>query len=167
MDLVVGEDGLAAAKATAAKLPTIPITAVDKQWMHVLADGWASPLKGFMTEAEYLQCLHFGHLSLPDGTLVSQSVPIVLAVSNEVKEKVADAPSVALTYNDQPVAIMTAPSFYEHRKEEREGRTWGFTTQGIPYIDMIDKEGPWLVGGSISVLGREALLYNDGLDEYR
>ena len=128
VDLVIGEDGLAAAKATAATLPRIPITAVDKQWMHVLADGWASPLRGFMTEAEYLQCLHFGHLSLPDGTLVSQSVPIVLAVSDEVKEKCADAPSVALTYNDQPVAIMTAPSFYEHRKEEREGRTWGFTT---------------------------------------
>jgi 3'-phosphoadenosine 5'-phosphosulfate synthase len=129
VDLVIGEDGLAAAKATAATLPSIPITAVDKQWMHVLADGWASPLRGFMTEAEYLQCLHFGHLSLPDGTLVSQSVPIVLAVSDEVKEKCADAPSVALTYNDQPVAIMAAPSFYEHRKEEREGRTWGFTTQ--------------------------------------
>lgn len=39
--------------------------------------------------------------------------------------------------------------------------------QGIPYIDMIDKQGPWLVGGSISVLGREALAYHDGLDEYR
>jgi hypothetical protein len=167
VDLVVGEDGLAAAKATAATLPSIPITAVDKQWMHVLADGWASPLRGFMTEAEFLQCIHFGHLSLPDGTLVSQSVPIVLAVSDEVKQACSDAPSVALTYGGQPVAIMTAPSFYEHRKEEREGRTWGFTQQGIPYIDMIDQEGPWLVGGAISVLGREALAYNDGLDEYR
>jgi hypothetical protein len=56
------------------------------------------------------------------------------------------------------VTIMSAPSFYEHRKEEREDRMWGVTTQGISYIDMIDKEGPWLVGGSITVLGREALL---------
>lgn len=111
--------------------------------------------------------LHFSHIALPDGTLVSQSVPIVLAVSDEVKQKCADAPEVALTFNDQPVATMTKPTFFEHRKEEREGRTWGFTTPGIPYIDMIDKEGPWLVGGTLSVLGREAISYNDGLDEYR
>lgn len=29
------------------------------QWVQVLAEGWATPLNGFMREREYLQCLHF------------------------------------------------------------------------------------------------------------
>ena len=30
--------------------------------MQVLAEGWATPLNGFMREREYLQCQHFGLL---------------------------------------------------------------------------------------------------------
>lgn len=35
---------------------------VDLQWVHVLAEGWATPLRGFMNEEQYLQSLHFGRL---------------------------------------------------------------------------------------------------------
>lgn len=35
------------------------ICQVDMQWVQVLAEGWATPLNGFMREREYLQCLHF------------------------------------------------------------------------------------------------------------
>lgn len=35
---------------------------LDLQWVQVLAEGWASPLKGFMREREFLQVLHFGNL---------------------------------------------------------------------------------------------------------
>lgn len=35
---------------------------LDQQWVQVLAEGWASPLKGFMREREFLQVLHFGNL---------------------------------------------------------------------------------------------------------
>lgn len=30
--------------------------------MQVLAEGWATPLRGFMREREFLQVLHFGTL---------------------------------------------------------------------------------------------------------
>jgi len=30
--------------------------------VQVLSEGWATPLKGFMREAEYLQVIHFGTL---------------------------------------------------------------------------------------------------------
>lgn len=36
---------------------------LDLQWVQVLSEGWATPLKGFMREAEYLQVLHFGTLN--------------------------------------------------------------------------------------------------------
>lgn len=35
---------------------------VDMQWVQVLAEGWATPLNGFMREREFLQCLHFNCL---------------------------------------------------------------------------------------------------------
>lgn len=35
---------------------------VDLQWTQVLAEGWATPIAGFMREREYLQSQHFGCL---------------------------------------------------------------------------------------------------------
>uniref|UniRef100_A0A914NN58 adenylyl-sulfate kinase n=1 Tax=Meloidogyne incognita TaxID=6306 RepID=A0A914NN58_MELIC len=40
----------------------IEISEIDLQWIQVLAEGWASPLAGFMRERQYLQCLHFGQI---------------------------------------------------------------------------------------------------------
>lgn len=48
------------------------ILQVDLEWTQVLAEGWASPLSGFMREREYLQCQHFG--CLLDGGYHSQAV---------------------------------------------------------------------------------------------
>lgn len=50
------------AKAEAETLESIEISELDLQWVQVLSEGWATPLKGFMREREYLQCLHFGCL---------------------------------------------------------------------------------------------------------
>ena len=56
---------------------------LDMQWVQVLAEGWATPLTGFMREREYLQCQHFG--CLLDGGVTNQSIPVVLPVKTEDK----------------------------------------------------------------------------------
>ncbi|KAB0402786.1 hypothetical protein E2I00_005148 [Balaenoptera physalus] len=38
------------------------LSSLDLQWVQVLSEGWATPLKGFMREKEYLQVIHFGTL---------------------------------------------------------------------------------------------------------
>lgn len=48
--------------ARVATLPRIELDEVAYQWAHVLAEGWATPLSGFMRERQYLQSLHFGKL---------------------------------------------------------------------------------------------------------
>jgi len=53
------------------------------------------------------------------GGVTNQSVPIVLPVGTEDKERLTGASSITLKYNSKPIAIMQAPEFYEHRKEER------------------------------------------------
>lgn len=43
----------------AAGLPKVPLRALDLQWLQVIGEGWAAPLKGFMREGVLLQTLHF------------------------------------------------------------------------------------------------------------
>jgi len=73
----------------------------------VLAEGWATPLDGFMRERQYLQALHFGQLldTKGDGQArkpvaddvylaekgVNQSIPIVLTIDYEQKAAIGGA----------------------------------------------------------------------------
>merc|ERR1711962_1856803 len=129
-------------------LPSIEISKVDLQWIQVLAEGWASPLKGFMREREFLQCLHFN--CLLDEGITNQSVPIVLPISSADKEKLGDdCNKFALKYEGKLVAVLSNAEIYEHRKEERAARQFGTTSKGHPYIKMINESGDWLVGREI------------------
>ncbi|ONM19054.1 Bifunctional 3-phosphoadenosine 5-phosphosulfate synthetase 2 [Zea mays] len=167
VELVAPPDRLPALRAEAEALPRVRLAPVDLQWAHVLAEGWASPLRGFMREHEYLQSLHFNCVRLPDGGLVNMSLPIVLAIGDADKEQIGGKPDVALQGPDGGVvAILRRVEIYPHNKEERIARTWGTTAPGLPYVDeAIASAGNWLIGGDLEVL--EPIKYNDGLDHYR
>ncbi|KAL8592668.1 hypothetical protein ACOMHN_037608 [Nucella lapillus] len=138
-------------------------TQLDLQWTQVLAEGWATPLSGFMREREFLQTQHFG--CLLDGGVSNQSIPIVLPVKTEDKERLEGAKAFTLRYGDKAIAVLRDPEFYPHRKEERCCRQFGTCNVGHPYIKMIEESGDWLVGGSIEVLDR--ITWGDSLDQYR
>ena len=163
-ELFVSSDDYETVKQEAESLPSVNITRLDAQWLQVLSEGWASPLKGFMREDEFLQCQHFNCL-LKDG-VSNQSIPIVLPISTSDKERLEKAKSAfTLRYEGKAMAILRNPEFYEHRKEERCARQFGTTNGGHPYIKMINDSGDWLVGGDIVAL--ERMKWNDGLDQYR
>lgn len=162
-ELFVPQDQLAAIKEEAGKLPSLNINKLDLQWVQVLSEGWASPLRGFMREKEYLQSQHFN--CLLDGSVINQSVPIVLPVNTEDKERLANEKEFVLCYEGRNVAIIKNPEFYKHNKEERCSRQFGISNPGHPYIKMIYDSGDWLVGGDLEVF--ERITWNDGLDKYR
>ncbi|XP_043109392.1 bifunctional 3'-phosphoadenosine 5'-phosphosulfate synthase 2b [Puntigrus tetrazona] len=162
-ELFVPENKLDLVLSDANILPTLTITELDLQWIQVLSEGWATPLRGFMREREFLQVLHFG--TLLDGGVINMSVPIVLPVSKDDKEKMDGCAAFALEFKGQKVAIMRNPEFYEHRKEERCARQWGTTCPKHPYIKMVMESGDWLAGGDLEVF--ERIRWNDGLDQYR
>jgi len=107
---------------------------LDLQWVQVLAEGWATPLTGFMREREFLQCQHFG--CLLDGGTTNQSIPIVLPVSTDDKQRLEGVAALALRYQGKLVAILRTPEFYEHRKEERSCRQFGISNTGHPYVNV-------------------------------
>lgn len=160
-ELFVPENRIASAMTEAANLPRLEITRTDLQWVQVLAEGWAKPLRGFMTEDQFLQCIHFN--TLADD--INQSVTIVLAVSTEDKERLNGVSALALVHGNHTYAILRNPEFYAHRKEERVCRQFGTSHVNHPYIKMIYESGDWLVGGDLEVI--ERIRWNDGLDEYR
>ncbi|KAJ0981613.1 hypothetical protein J5N97_009868 [Dioscorea zingiberensis] len=147
--------------------PKIKLSGIDLEWVHVLSEGWASPLTGFMRESEFLQTLHFNSIRLHDGSVVNMSVPIVLAIDDAQKREIGDRRRVALVdANDKPVAILSDIEIYKHNKGERIARTWGTIAPGLPYVEeTITKAGNWLIGGDLEVI--EPIKYNDGLDHYR
>ncbi|KAK7111188.1 bifunctional 3'-phosphoadenosine 5'-phosphosulfate synthase-like isoform X1 [Littorina saxatilis] len=162
-ELFVADAKKADAIKEAEALPAVEINKLDLQWTQVLAEGWATPLSGFMREQQYLQCQHFG--CLLDGGVTNQSVPIVLPIKTEDKERLDGSAAFTLKYGDKRIAILRKPEFFPHNKEERCCRQFGTSNQGHPYVKMIHESGDWLVGGDLEVLDR--ITWDDGLDEYR
>lgn len=146
-------------------MPTLEISTVELQWLQVLAEGWATPLTGFMREKEYLQTLHFNCIIGDDGNVKNHSIPIVLSLTEKDKERLADVSSLTLTYDKKAVAILRNPEFYFQRKEERCARQFGTNNKDHPYIKLIYDAGDWLVGGDLEVLDK--IIWSDGLDQYR
>ncbi|KAK2366079.1 Pseudouridine synthase/archaeosine transglycosylase family protein [Trifolium repens] len=167
VDLVVPENQRDSKVLEAKSLPNVKLTKVDFEWVHVIGEGWASPLKGFMRENEYLQSLHFNSLRLNDGSFVNMSLPIVLSIDDETKERIGSSSNVGLIGpNGDYVGILRSIEIYKHNKEERIARTWGTTAPGLPYVEeAIASSGNWLIGGDLEVL--KPIKYNDGLDNYR
>ncbi|XP_073452420.1 bifunctional 3'-phosphoadenosine 5'-phosphosulfate synthase 2 isoform X1 [Aquarana catesbeiana] len=176
-ELFVPENRLDEAREEAENLPSVQISKLDLQWVQILSEGWATPLKGFMREREYLQVMHFNTL-LDDakhnsdlsftksvGGVINLSIPIVLPVSTEDKEKLSGLKALTLSYEGKRVAILRNPEFFEHRKDERCARVWGTTCTKHPHVKMVMESGDWLVGGDLEVL--ERIRWEDGLDQYR
>ncbi|XP_043687789.1 ATP sulfurylase 1, chloroplastic-like [Telopea speciosissima] len=151
----------------AMSIPRIKLSRIDLEWVHVLSEGWASPLRGFMRESEFLQTLHFNCLRLEDGSMVNMSLPIVLPIDDSQKQRIGESTKVALFDSaDKLVAILSNIEIYKHPKEERIARTWGTIAPGLPYVEeAITNAGNWLIGGDLEVI--EPIKYNDGLDRFR
>uniref|UniRef100_A0A9I9CHQ6 sulfate adenylyltransferase n=1 Tax=Cucumis melo TaxID=3656 RepID=A0A9I9CHQ6_CUCME len=167
VDLVVPESERASRILEAEPLPKVKLTQIDLEWVHVISEGWASPLRGFMREDEYLQSLHFNCIKIKDGSLVNMSLPIVLAIGDDVKDQIGSSSNVGLLGpNGDLVGILRSIEIFKHNKEERIARTWGTTAPGLPYVDVvITNAGNWLLGGDLEVIN--PIKYNDGLDHYR
>jgi 3'-phosphoadenosine 5'-phosphosulfate synthase len=171
IELLVPEAMRPELEAEARTLPRVVLTEeTDLQWLHVLSEGWASPLRGYMREEEYLQCLHFNCLRSTSGTLYNQSVAIVLTVDDAQRQAIeaSGRNAICITWHErpeEPLAILRNPEFYVHNKEERCARQLGTTHPKHPYAEVIYRSGNWLVGGDLQVLKR--IKYNDGLDAYR
>lgn len=178
--------------AEAETLPKVLISDIDLNWLQVIGEGWASPLKGFMREGTLLETLHFNSILVDPFNVtgnanrheirtdfshfndhqppqrVSMSVPITLSCTSFTKDSIekSNKRDVALvTQMGQIVAILRDPEIYDNRKEEIVTRMFGVIDMDHPYIHHIYSGGDYLIGGEVELLDR--IRYNDGLDKWR
>jgi len=62
VDLHVPSHLRAERTAEAETLPKVLITDVDLNWLQVVGEGWAAPLRGFMREGALLETIHFNSM---------------------------------------------------------------------------------------------------------
>jgi len=192
IDLHVPQHLKAAKKLEAEGLPKVLITDLDLNWLQVIGEGWASPLKGFMREGTLLEVLHFNSILVDPFNLtenkdiqssttnfetfkqfrapdrVSMSVPITLSCTEYTKAAIENSSQNAVALTTQMgniVAILRNPEIYPNRKEEIVARMFGVIDPGHPYIEQMYKGGDYLIGGEVELLDR--IRYNDGLDQWR
>lgn len=192
VDLHVPAHLKAERRAEAETLPKVLITDIELNWLQVIGEGWASPLKGFMREGTLLETLHFNSILVDPFNVtgnalrherktdfnhfsnhqphqrVSMSVPITLACTSFTKDAIekSNKRAVALvTQMGQTVAILRDPEIYDNRKEEIVTRMFGVIDMDHPYIKTIYSGGDYLIGGEVELLDR--IRYNDGLDKWR
>lgn len=146
-------------------LPKLEIDKLGVQWAQVIAEGWATPLEGFMREKEFLECLHFKTLTSAN-MVHSQSIPIVLPLDEGDRLKMRGFESVTIRYQGKPIGLLTDVESFPDRKVERCARTFGSVDPKHPTIKAIlESKTQWLLGGRLQLF--ERIRWEDRLDEYR
>lgn len=164
-DLFVDQDVKGQLLMDFERSPHIPLNKIDLQWLQVLSEGWATPLNGFMTEIQLLQCLHFGSICDNKNQWHSQSIPIVLAIDLDQKNILKNFNFAFLSFDNKVIGAIRNFEIFDHRKEERCCRQFGTNNINHPVVKLIYESGDYLIGGEVMVF--ERILWNDGLDVYR
>ena len=151
VNLIVDAERAAELKAQSRDFPSWDLTARHIRDLELLMNGAFSPLRGFMTKADYEGVCH--NMKLTSGIL--WPIPITLDISESfAKELKQGSSKIALR---DPEGVMLAVLHVEDVwKPDREGEAKAvFNTTsplhpGVNYL--LNKESPWYVGGHIEGL---------------
>lgn len=156
VDQVVPESQRTAEIERARSLPTIRIDLEAAITIEMIATGVLSPLRGFMTQADYISVLEDSRLA--DGTV--WPVPLSFAPSGarnaEIVRSLSIGDEVALADADgEPVAILTLDDIFDYDKEHRARKIFGTDDRSHPGVDSIHRRmGDVALGGPLRLLQR-------------
>ena len=149
IDLIAGEERIAELKAHSREWPSWDLTARQLCDLELLMSGGFSPLRGFMTRADYEGVCQ--NMRLKSGLL--WPMPITLDVTEQFAKTLAPGKSkIALR---DPEGVMLGVLHVEEvwqadRKAEAESvfRTASTVHPGVDYL--LNKANPWYVGGPVA-----------------
>ena len=143
------EDEVAALAKEAASLPAIEVT--ERRVLsdlELLATGAVSPNRGFMTKADYESVVN--DMRLASG--IPWSLPITLSVTEEVKATLEVGGRAAITFEGEPVAIVDVEEIFEYDPKHEAQQCFRTTDDAHPGVAYIYSQGPFYVGGEVTVL---------------
>ena len=126
----------------------VPLDQMGLSDLELISTGALSPLSGFMGQADYDRCVE--DMRLTSGVL--WSVPVTLAVDEDLAGRVQEGGEVALCEDDRVLAVMEVSEKYPYTREvkEREAReVYRTTEEAHPGVARIYGRGAVLLAGDI------------------
>eukprot|EP00347_Sterkiella_histriomuscorum_P019046 403343169 len=151
-------------------LKYIEIDVEQAEYLQTLGQGWAAPLNKFMDELQLLEVMHMKTLTDNTGAKHLFSVPITQHATRQQFEELKGESRIALrcpkVLNNEVLAVIENPVFFDNRKEEICARTFGTFSLKHPKVENIMKQGDYLVTGSRMRYVRK-IVFDDEMDQYR
>lgn len=116
--------------------------------LKMIATGGFSPLEGFMNREDYLSVLK--DMRLKSGIIFS--IPITLAVSNEIASSFKEGEKIALYYSEELVGILELEEKYEYDKRMEAKLVYMTEDESHPGVLRLYKQGEILLSGKVRVI---------------
>lgn len=132
--------------------PPIPLTALERSDLELIANGAYSPLLGFMREGDYERVRD--EMRLEDGLL--WGLPITLSVAPAIAKRLhlgAEAPLIDDT--NTIVGSIVVEDVYEVDLLAEASTIFRTTEQAHPGVRRLMQRSPFYVGGTVNVYRRQ------------
>jgi sulfate adenylyltransferase len=148
VQLIAQPERIAELKSHSKEWPSWDLTARQLCDLELLVTGGFSPLRGFMTRADYEGVCH--NMRLANGTL--WPMPITLDVTEEFAKKLTPGTSKVALRDPEGVmlAVLNVEEVWQPDRKAEAEAVFASTSPAHPGADYaINKSNPWYVGGKI------------------
>ncbi|MGA9041786.1 MAG: bifunctional sulfate adenylyltransferase/adenylylsulfate kinase [Terriglobales bacterium] len=147
IDLIAQPQRIAELKAQSREFPSWDLTARQLCDLELLLNGGFSPLRGFMTKADYDGVCK--HMKLASGVL--WPMPITLDVTEAFAQTLKPGSKVALRDPEGVMlAVLNVEEVWQADREAEAKSVFGTTSKVHPGVDyLLNKGNAWYVGGRI------------------
>ena len=130
-------------------LPAVTLDAWELAQVEMFATGALSPLEGFLREADYDSVVD--RMQLSDGTV--WPLPVTLSLTEGEADLWREGKDLALkTPDGQQVAVLHQPELFPYNRMVEAKLVYGTTDPSHPGVARVLAQGPYYVGGRLSVL---------------
>ena len=145
---VAAEDQQSTLRRHAATLPSITLDSRAFADVECIATGVYSPLTGFVGQADYVRVVD--EMRLANG--LPWSIPVTLSVDDDVAAAFEIGSEIALTWEGEPLAIMTIEETFRRDKEHEAQQVYGTTEEAHPGVAAVYASGDVVLGGPITMI---------------
>jgi sulfate adenylyltransferase len=148
VDLIAKPERVAALKAQSREWPSWDLTARQLCDLELLMNGGFSPLRGFMTRADYESVCQEMRLASD----VLWPMPITLDVTEDFAKSLKPGSSTIALRDPEGVmsAVLHVEEVWHPDREAEANSVFGTTSKVHPGVDyLLSKANPWYVGGRI------------------
>jgi sulfate adenylyltransferase len=148
VDLIAKPERVAALKAQSREWPSWDLTARQLCDLELLMNGGFSPLRGFMTRADYESVCQEMRLASD----ILWPMPITLDVTEDFAKSLKPGTSKIALRDPEGVmsAVLHVEEVWHPDREAEANSVFGTTSKVHPGVDyLLSKANPWYVGGRI------------------